>query len=346
MYSTQYAGKCVPYKVLLGRRRPCRVEVPCEHRGTRSQLRVDSFLSSPSRPTLPAHIERIPSTSDHVALGINQTNDVATTGRLKPIPKDVEGPADDPGLHNPLERMNRLSTGWMGVIFELEGVCVEYDNGEMTEKAWKKVAEEEAKPMPLKWQFQKAIGMKNEQVIQEVFCWSREPSAVSKIVQRKEELLSELLADRVPVVSAPAQRLLAGLKTHDTPRALVSSAPEKRVLQMIRHSAIEGAFDVVISGDDVCRGKPDPEAYLYAAQQLNRPPLRCVVIGNTNTSIEAAHEVGMRCVAVAGRTPLYELSAADLTIKSLEELTFLNLKRLFGEEETVSFEKEEEYSDV
>lgn len=38
------------------------------------------------------------------------------------LPRSVEGPADNPQLANPLERQNRLGTGWMGVIIEYEGV--------------------------------------------------------------------------------------------------------------------------------------------------------------------------------------------------------------------------------
>ena len=47
-------------------------------------------------------------------------------------------------------------------------------------------------------------------------------------------------------------------------------------------TGLEHVFQTVVSGDDVYRGRPDPEAYLYAAQQLGRPSVRCVVIGNSN----------------------------------------------------------------
>lgn len=43
----------------------------------------------------------------------------------------------------------------------------------------------------------------------------------------------------------------------------------------------------------------------------------------------------MACVVVAGRNPLYELTAADLVVKQLEELSFINLKQLFGREQRV-----------
>jgi beta-phosphoglucomutase-like phosphatase (HAD superfamily) len=71
----------------------------------------------------------------------------------------------------------------------------------------------------------------------------------------------------------------------------VSSAPEKRVLPALASAGLEGRFDAVVTADDVYRGSPDPEGYLYAAQRLQRPPMRCVVIGSSNLSIEAAHEV-------------------------------------------------------
>ena len=43
----------------------------------------------------------------------------------------------------------------------------------------------------------------------------------------------------------------------------------------------------------------------------------------------------MRAVVVAGRKPLYEMGAADLVVRGLEELSLINLKQLFSDEEGV-----------
>lgn len=90
------------------------------------------------------------------------------------------------------------------------------------------------------------------------------------------------------------------------PLALVSSAPEARVVPVLEAAGLLPRFDAVVTADDVYRGKPDPEGFLYAAQKIQRPPLRCVVIGASNLSIEAAHEV----CAVVGWGALW--SAAGL----------------------------------
>lgn len=50
------------------------------------------------------------------------------------------------------------------------------------------------------------------------------------------------------------------------PAALVSSAPEARVLPALEAAGLVPRFDAIVTADDVYRGKPDPEGYLYAAQ--------------------------------------------------------------------------------
>lgn len=80
------------------------------------------------------------------------------------------------------------------------------------------------------------------------------------------------------------------------PVALATSEPEHRVLDALERIGLRHRFDTVVTGDDVQRGRPDPEPYLYAAHRMERPPQRCVVIGNSNSSIEAAHEVRSRLI--------------------------------------------------
>jgi hypothetical protein len=81
----------------------------------------------------------------------------------KPLPKALESVADDPTLHNPLQRMERFSPGWCGVIMELEGVVIQ-DNHDFVTAAWLKVAEEIGARRPLGYVLQKAQGVKDEVV--------------------------------------------------------------------------------------------------------------------------------------------------------------------------------------
>lgn len=277
------------------------------------------------------------------------------SGGLSPMPKNVENRADDPSLKNPLQRHNRLSTSWMGVIVELEGVCVEYERKDVVVEAWKRTAEEVGKGVPMQFQLDRAIGMKADQAVEEAFNWTRNPAEARRIAGIKQGILDTLLADVAPVELPSSLQFLKSLKSVSTlgavsssegtegsgsgsattPCALVSSSPESVVYKVLDGlPGLESMFEAVVSAEDVFRGRPDPEGYLYAAQRLERPPFRCVVIGNSNASVEAAHEVGMKCVVVAGSRPLYEMGAADLVVRSLEDVSFMNLKKLFQEEQS------------
>lgn len=66
------------------------------------------------------------------------------------------------------------------------------------------------------------------------------------------------------------------------PAALATSAPEARVKPALAKAGLDEKFAAIITAEDVHRGRPDPEGYLYAAQQMGRPPSRTVIVGNSN----------------------------------------------------------------
>lgn len=266
--------------------------------------------------------------------------EVEEKAELKPLPTNVENIADDPTLGNPLERMQRMGTGWFGVILDFEGAVVQ-SALETHKAAWIRLAEEESKPRPLESSLQRAAPMKAEQAISEVLCWGREPSHVRRLALRKEELFGEITKEMPRLPCEGLYRLLETLKQRKIPIAVCST--ERRLVDVwIKSLGIWSYIDAVISADDVHRCAPDPEAYAFAAQQLDRPSFRCVVIGASNHSCEAAQDCGMKFVATAGTQPLYELNAADLVIKQLDELSFINLKKLFTQEEFGNAQEQDE----
>lgn len=78
---------------------------------------------------------------------------------------------------------------------------------------------------------------------------------------------------------------------------------------------------VMVCGDEVAHGKPDPEGYLAAAAKLRIAPAACIVVEDAPSGIEAAHNAGMRALAVATTHKREELRAADAVIDALSALT-------------------------
>lgn len=237
-----------------------------------------------------------------------------------------ENKADNPSLHNPLLRQERMGSGWLGAIFEWEGVLIE-DNPDLEKQAWLALSQEEGKSPPPAFILRRVEGMKNEQAISEVLCWSRDPAQVRRMADRKEEIY-QALQGGIYSLRAGSREFVNILMHYNIPMALVSTRPRKTLETAIGTIGIEGHFTVIVAAEDVHRGKPDPEMFVYAAQLLKYIPERCIVFGNSNQTVEAAHDAQMKCVAVASKHPVYELGAADLVVRHLDELSVVDLKNL------------------
>ena len=81
--------------------------------------------------------------------------------------------------------------------------------------------------------------------------------------------------------------------------ALTTMSKRDDVWHVIHSLGIEDSLDVVLTAEDVSRGKPDPQIYLLAAQKLAVPPGECLVLEDSVNGIRAAQAAGMNVVAIA-----------------------------------------------
>jgi sugar-phosphatase len=101
--------------------------------------------------------------------------------------------------------------------------------------------------------------------------------------------------------------------------AVVTSGTRDTAITRLAHTGLP-VPSVLVTADDVKRGKPDPEAYLLAAAKLRIVPGRCVVVEDAPVGISAAHSAEMRVVAVATTHSQIELQEADITAKQLKDI--------------------------
>jgi sugar-phosphatase len=76
---------------------------------------------------------------------------------------------------------------------------------------------------------------------------------------------------------------------------------------------------VLVCGDEISRGKPDPECFLQAAERLRAEPASCTVIEDAPAGIQAAQAAGMSTIAITTTHDASELAAADETFASLRD---------------------------
>jgi HAD superfamily hydrolase (TIGR01509 family) len=119
-----------------------------------------------------------------------------------------------------------------------------------------------------------------------------------------EELLDRVVARTVEHVPwrPGAQELFHALADAGVPCALVTASYAR--FAAVVAEASQGALTVVVPGDAVTHGKPDPECFLTAARLLNVPPEACVAIEDSRPGIAAAMASGARTLGVECMLPI------------------------------------------
>jgi len=77
---------------------------------------------------------------------------------------------------------------------------------------------------------------------------------------------------------------------------------------------------VLVSADDVSKGKPDPEPYLMGAKLLGMNPSECLVIEDAPAGIRAAHAGGMKAIAITSTYPASALQEGDAVVQKLAQI--------------------------
>ena len=95
-----------------------------------------------------------------------------------------------------------------------------------------------------------------------------------------------------------AVQLIYALQQAGIRQAIGSASILRYVDTVLQKLDIYGVFDAIVTGDQVAKGKPDPEIFLTAAKRMSANPLECMVIEDGQSGMLAARRAGMTCVGL------------------------------------------------
>ncbi len=216
-----------------------------------------------------------------------------------------------------------MSNSVQAVIWDLDGVII--DSAEEHRQAWQRLAQEEGLPFS-DADFWATFGKRDDDII--TILWGQQsPERVRELADRKEAYFRDLIRKTAAPLPG-AVELLRGLHAAGFLQALASSAPVANIQLISEVLGLRQYLTVLVSGETVARGKPAPDIFLKAAEELGVSPGRCVVIEDAVAGVQAAHAAGMRCIAVAGDRDLPGLREAELMVKSLVEVDVERVRSL------------------
>ena len=152
-----------------------------------------------------------------------------------------------------------------------------------------------------------------------------------ELIRRRGEIAAEFFANRIGIFPATRQVLEALQRMKLRPAVATSSVSASARPFLDRHQ-LTTFFDVIVTGDEIERGKPHPDIYLLAAEKLGVTPNECLVIEDALSGIAAAKSANMRVAAIPDRRfvdPREYKNGADYLLKGLSEIPKL-IRRFEG----------------
>ncbi|MFA5293648.1 MAG: HAD family phosphatase [Phycisphaerae bacterium] len=156
---------------------------------------------------------------------------------------------------------------------------------------------------------------------------------IKQLIERKGMFFEEVIRQTDHLFDGIPE-LIKKIKSSGINVGIYSGALSGDIELMLKDSGLGDCFDIIITADDVEKGKPDPEGYLLALEELNtisKTPItakECVVIEDSHWGIVAAKKAGMKVAAVTNSYPAEELGNADVIVDSVEQLNISDLQKL------------------
>lgn len=144
--------------------------------------------------------------------------------------------------------------------------------------------------------------------------------SVDELKELERELKYKTLKETNLAPTFGVVDFLEFLKQNGHTIAIASSGLRKNIDLILQKLDIEKYFDLVVSGEQVVRGKPDPDIFLKVADHYNIQPNECIVIEDSTNGVLAAKAANMFCIGYYNPTSgNQDLTKADIVIDNFKD---------------------------
>jgi HAD superfamily hydrolase (TIGR01509 family) len=149
--------------------------------------------------------------------------------------------------------------------------------------------------------------------------------STDELMRRRGEIATEFFANRIGLFPS-AKSVLEKLRELKLPLAVATSSVSASARPFLDRHQLTAFFDVIVTGDEIERGKPYPDIYLRAAENLDVGADACLVAEDSLSGIAAAKAAKMRVAAVPDTRfvdPRAYEKEADYVLGNLSEIPAL-----------------------
>ena len=214
-----------------------------------------------------------------------------------------------------------------GVVFDLDGVIV--DSHPLHKQAWRAFLAylgKEVSEADLDFIFE---GRKRREILIH-FLGDLSDSDIQLYGQKKDEFFRQVSADLKPI--SGTLEFIKSVRQAGLSMAVATSASRQRTLWTLEQLELAESFSVVVSGDDVALGKPNPATYRIASQRLSLHPKFLLALEDSVSGVRSAISAGLRCIGIVPRENASSLmeAGADRVVQTLMNLSIQDLEEMFS----------------
>jgi len=149
---------------------------------------------------------------------------------------------------------------------------------------------------------------------------------LKKMTDDKEIIFRDIYKSKIYPIEG-LNKFLDNLKENNILLSIGSNAIRENVLMTIEELGITGYFSSIICGDEVSKGKPDPEMYLKTLSNLKMDKNECIIFEDSIEGVTAAKNAGIKSIGVTSSqsSEILKSFGAFKTINDYTEISLDNI---------------------
>ncbi|OLQ91292.1 haloacid dehalogenase [Vibrio panuliri] len=185
------------------------------------------------------------------------------------------------------------------VLFDMDGLI--FDTERVYKQSWQYAAQQQNLHLSDEF-YQQFIGVQDADCERKLLEYFADDIDMPRYVQQRNQHFHRQRNQGIALKTGFSE-LFNQIKQCGLMTAIVTSSQRKEVEFNFASTTYLAQFDIIITAEDVPRGKPHPDCYLLACQRLNIPPNQSLVLEDSNQGVRAALAAGCLAVMIPDLAP-------------------------------------------
>lgn len=177
------------------------------------------------------------------------------------------------------------------IVFDMDGLM--FDTEKLSISAWKHAGEKYGLNIESSHVIE-IIGIRFEDAIKVFEKYFGKNFPFSEIRKIREKYAFDYIEKNGIPIKKGLKELISYLEDNNILKAVATSSERTKAKKYLSSANMENRFDYIVCGDEVLRGKPNPDIFLKVAEKAGCHPSQCIVLEDSENGIVAASKAGMK----------------------------------------------------